>query len=70
MYDTVEPVHMKEKPFSQLKGDERDWRINDAVNVLKQYTKIKKDKNLMAAAREELKKEVSQSQAVLKGLGK
>jgi len=68
MYETVEPAIMNRKPFSQLKGDERRWAIDEAVGTLKQYAKVKKDKDLMKAAREELKKQVAESQALLKGM--
>lgn len=57
---------MQEKPFSQLKGDERRWRIQEAVGTLKSFARIKKDKALMAAARQALKEEIATSQAVLK----
>lgn len=55
-----------EKPYSQMKGDEKRYCIEDAARTLKRYAAIKKDKALMSAAREELKKEIADSQAALK----
>jgi len=67
MAQVNEAIPMAEKPFSQLKGDERLWRIEDAVRTLKRYAELKRKENsaLIKAAREELQKEIDDSKKFL-----
>lgn len=48
------------------KQQEREWAIEDAARTLKNFAKLKRDKELLKAAREYLKKEIADSQKVLK----
>jgi len=57
---------MSETQFSKLKGEERQWRIEEAASTLKRYVVIKKDQQLMKAAREELKRQVAEDQETIK----
>lgn len=59
---------MAQVPFDKLKGQERQWRIEDAARTLKQFAELKRKENtnLLKAAREELKKEITDSQMALK----
>jgi len=68
--ETAQPVgvNMAEKPFAQLKGDERRWAIESAASTLKAFAKLNRpaNKELKKAAREELKREIADGQKTLK----
>lgn len=55
-----------EKPMKQMKEDERHYAVQDAVRTLKDYAKVRKQKELFGAARDALKQEIADSQALLK----
>jgi len=57
---------MIHRPISKLKGDERQYAIEDAARTLKDFARIKKDKPLLKAAREELKREIDFAQKAIK----
>lgn len=66
-------VPMKEVPMaterklSAIKDkQERQWAIEDAARTLKKFASIKRDKELLKAARAYLKQEIADSQKVLK----
>lgn len=48
------------------KQQEREWAIEDAALTLKSFARIKRDKPLLKAAREYLKKEIADSKKILK----
>lgn len=56
---------MAHKAFKSLKGFDREMAIDNAAHTLKEFTRIKKDKPLMKAARAELKKEITDSKKAL-----
>ena len=58
---------MAEVPFDKLKGDERQWAIEDAANCLKRFAKInrKENKALLKAARQYLRDEIADSKKTL-----
>jgi len=62
------PVPMAtEKKLSAIKDkDERRYAIEDAARALKNFASIKRDKDLLKAARAYLKQEIADSQKVLK----
>ena len=57
---------MAEKPFAKLNGDEKRWAIESAASTLQGYAKLLRDKPLLRAARNELKKQIADSQKALK----
>ena len=57
---------MADKPFAKLSGDERRWRIDEAASTLRNYAKLLRDKQLLRAARTQLKQEIADSQKALK----
>lgn len=57
---------MAKSELAGLKGDDRKWKIEDAARTLKSFAKLKRDPELLKAAREELKREIKDSQNVLK----
>ena len=65
--ETVQPVtNMADKPFAKLSGDDRRWRVESAARTLQDYAKVLRDKPLLRAARNELKKQIADSQKALK----
>jgi hypothetical protein len=67
MANVTESPVMTETPFEKLKGDERQWRIEDAARTLKGFAKLKRKENkaLLNAARDYLKQEMSDSKKTL-----
>ena len=65
--ETNVPMATTEKKLSAIKDkDERRWAIEGAARALKKFASIKRDKELMKAARAYLKQEIADSQKVLK----
>jgi hypothetical protein len=48
------------------KEQEKEWAIEDAARTLKSYAKLKRDKELLKAARAYLIQEIADSKKVLK----
>lgn len=61
-------ISMNQIPFEKLKGEEKQYRIEDAARTLKRYAELKRKDNsaLLKAARDYLKQEIADSQKVLK----
>ena len=57
---------MADKKFETLKGDEKRWAVEGAARTLQEYAKILRDKPLLKAARDELKRQIADSQKALK----
>lgn len=47
------------------KEQEKEWAIEDAARTLKNYAKLKRDKELLKGARAYLKREIADSKKVL-----
>lgn len=61
------PIMATERKLSAIKDkDERRYAIEDAARALKKFASIKRDKELLKAARAYLKQEIADSQKVLK----
>ena len=59
-------TNMAETPFAKLKGDERRWRIESAARTMQDYAKLVRDKPLLRAARNELKRQIAENQEIVK----
>lgn len=56
---------MAEQPFTKLKGMDRQFTVESAARTLKEFARIKRDKDLMKAARAELKKELADTKKAM-----
>jgi len=58
---------MPKPKYKTIKSaDEKRWAVDSAVSTLKEYAKIRKDPELMAAAKQALKVEIAESQKMVK----
>jgi len=53
------------KPTKEQADQEWKWKVESATNTLIETEKIKKDKKLLTAAREELKKRLAATQSAV-----
>lgn len=56
---------MSDRPLSKLKGIDRQFAIENAARALKEFARIKRDKDLLKAARVELKRELADTKKAM-----
>ena len=56
---------MSEKPYSQLKGDDKRWRADEGAGILRRYAELMKDKDWLAASKKTLEEQIKASQKAL-----
>ena len=57
---------MAKSKFSQLKGDEKQWTIEDAARALTRAEEIKRDPALLKAAQNHIESEIKAQEEALK----